>query len=462
MSTVDSRIALAAGWLQNNMVQVDADHAGWGWSPDVAPNPQDTAEAVCALAAARSYAPAYTPVPLSPDVYNVPQPDAVSALVRANSVVHAAQGEWTFQSPVDAAWRLRALIAMSNTGVLPDVSAYRNSLLTSQDQHSGGWAMSEGSAWVSVSATTAAISALLELPPSDVQAALAIQRGCDFLTQALMDDDPRATTNAASAKIACLLGTGRLADSGNAHLAKAHANAVDRVLHYLETAPGTLEEEPIRRGNVTQTWYHATLPISIMALATSKKRLTFHPTFRRGFTELLDYQQMLPSHRDYGGFKTSRGGLITSYATAQSIEALSCVASDVRVRVNPGQVFDILCDSESRHHTDPQNISLGNLPPIRINSNAGAGFFGLGLAAGVTIITLALLFREDKDKPSSADVLSVPTSGALIYWGTALIAIGGYCWAAARFHQFPRAKVISLVVALLTAGVLPFFAFLLN
>ncbi|WP_328712369.1 hypothetical protein [Nocardia salmonicida] len=244
---------------------------------------------------------------------------------------------------------------------------------------------------------------------------------------------------------------------GNPRIARAHARAVDHVLHYLESAPGTLEEEPIRRGNVTQTWYHATLPQSIMALSTSRKQLIFHPAFRSGFTELLDYQQLSPTHRDHGGFKTSRGGIITSYATAQSIHALIQVNAEVRQRVNPGTVFDMLCDASSSHHTDPQNISPSKLPPIRMNSSAGAAIFGMGLAAGLTIIFLALMFDDGTLVP-----LGKPSSRALIYWGTAFISVGLYCWAATRFHRLARGKMVSLVAAIFTAGIFPFLAFLLT
>lgn len=453
MSTVDDRIALAAGWLHANVIRVDDAHAGWGWSPDVSPNPQDTAEAVCALTAAR----AHTPIHLLAPAYDVPEPTRVTALLRLGSVTHATQGEWSFQSPVDAAWRLRALVAMSAGGVFPDVHAYRQALLTMQDPHSGGWTMSDGAATVSVTSTSAAIRALLELPDSDAEAAAAVRRGCDFLINALLHDDPQATTNFATAKIACLLGAGPLAEMGNPRITRAHARAVDHVLHYLETAPGTLEEEPIRRGNVTQTWYHATLPQSIMALATSRKQLIFHPAFRSGFTELLDYQQLSPTHRDHGGFKTSRGGLITSYATAQSIHALIQVNAEVRQRVNPGTVFDMLCDASSSHHTDPQNIGPTRLPPVRMNSTAGAAIFGMGLAAGLTIIFLALMFDEGTLEP-----LGKPGSRALIYWGTAFISVGLYCWATTRFHRLARGKTLSLVAAIFTAGIFPFLAFLLT
>ncbi|WP_110040857.1 hypothetical protein [Nocardia neocaledoniensis] len=453
MSTVDDRLVLAAGWLHNNAVRMDDEHVGWGWSSDVTPNPQDTAEAVCAMTAARSHATGEHLL-RTPEVPEVPK---VSALLRLRSVTHATQGEWAFQSPVDAAWRLRALKDLSPAGTEPDLSTYRHALLSTQDPNTGGWTMSDSAASISVTATTAAIRALLEFPPSDTEADAAVRRGCDFLVNAVRAEDPRAMTNYATAKIAYLLGTGRLAELGNPRIDRAHAHAIDRVLHYVETAPGTLEEEPIRRGNVTQTWYHATLPQSILALATSRKQLIFHPAFRAGFTELLDYQQLSLTHRDYGGFKTSRGGLITSYATAQSVHALIQVNADVRERVNPGTVFDLLCNASSSHHTDPQNIAPSKLPPVRMNSTAGAAALAVGAATGLTIIFLALMFDEGTLEP-----LGKPASRALIYWGTAFISIGLYCWAATRFHRFARSRLMSLVAAVFTAGVFPFLAFLLT
>lgn len=237
----------------------------------MAPNPQDTAEAVWAIAAAKDQA--------SPQYLDVPEAAKVSALVKRGSVIHAAQGEWTFGSPVDAAWRLRAMNVLGAPTTAPEIGRYRQLLLSTQDQHTGGWTLSDGAAPISVTTATAAVHRLLVLPSSDAEAAQAIRRACDFLISALRNDDPRATTNYATAQIACLFGTGPLAEVRSARMARAHADAVDLVLHYVETAPGTLEEEPIRRGNVTQTWYHATLPQSVMALATARNQLIFHPRF---------------------------------------------------------------------------------------------------------------------------------------------------------------------------------------
>ncbi|MGW6425895.1 hypothetical protein ACWF82_24745 [Nocardia sp. NPDC055053] len=70
------------------------------------------------------------------------------------------------------------------------------------------------------------------------------------------------------------------------------------------------------------------------------------------------------------------------------------VNADVRQRVNPGTVFDLICTQQSSHHTDPQNISVSKLPAVRMNSNAGALALTSGLASGLTIIFLALMFDE--------------------------------------------------------------------
>lgn len=50
MVNLESRVDLAAEWLLANITHEES-YSGWGWVADVPPNPQNTAEAVCALKA---------------------------------------------------------------------------------------------------------------------------------------------------------------------------------------------------------------------------------------------------------------------------------------------------------------------------------------------------------------------------------------------------------------------------
>ncbi|MET8779936.1 hypothetical protein ABZV58_33530 [Nocardia sp. NPDC004654] len=437
MSYIDDRIALAADWFDRNLVRHDESYAGWGWSADVPPNPQDTAEVVCALK--RVGRP-------------VPESESVLALVRRDVVRHSNRGEWEFHAPVDAAWRLRALRCFEASAADGDVLACRNALLTAQDADTGGWALADGVAAVSVTATTAAIRALVELATDDDEAARAALRGTSFLVSAVLGDDPRVAPNYASAQIAGLLALPEITGLGGARVERAHRLASERVLDCLEVGIGTLEEEQIRRGDVAQTWHHATLQLSVAALATAGERLVFHPTFRRAFVQLLDFQQLSPIHRDRGGFRTSREGFITSYATAQAIHALAQVRSEVGEWVNPATVFDLLCERKGMHHTDPQEVVPMGKRPMVMNSPAGAAFFAMGSAAGITIVTLALLFS----KP-----LGEIASRALVAWGTLFVFLGIYGFAATRLISLPKGKVAAVVFAAFTAIVFPVVAFLL-
>ncbi|MEU2036145.1 hypothetical protein [Nocardia amamiensis] len=437
MSYVDDRIGLAADWFTRNLVQHEEGYAGWGWSTDVPPNPQDTAEVVCALSRVRR---------------TVPESAAVLALVRRDVVGHSTRGEWEFHAPIDAAWRLRALRCFGVAAADADLVACRNALLATQDPDTGGWSLADGVAAVSVTATTAAIRALVEVAATEDEVARAALRGTAFLVSAVLDEDPRVEPNYAAAQIASLLAVPEIAVLGGNRVRRAKELATERVLGALEIGIGKLEEEPIRRGNVAQTWHHATLQLSVAALATSGDRWIFHPTFRRAFIELLDFQQLSPIHMDRGGFRTSREGFITSYATAQAIHALAQVRSEIGEWVNPARVFDMLCRDEGVHHTDPQEVVPVGRAPMVMNSPAGAAFLAMGAAAGFTIVTLALIFTTP---------LGEIASRALVAWGTVFVFLGIYGFAATRLNSLPKGKVGAVVFAAFTAVVFPVVAFLL-
>ncbi|MGW4089274.1 hypothetical protein ACWEH3_05425 [Nocardia sp. NPDC004718] len=382
----------------------------------------------------------------------MPDSAAVLALVRRDVVPHSTRGEWEFHAPVDAAWRLRALRCFGIALADADLVACRDALLTAQDPDTGGWSLADGISAVSVTATTAAIRALLELSASDDEAARAALRGTTFLISAVLAGDPRVEPNYAAAQIASLLAVPEIAVLGGTRVRRAHELATERVLGGLDLDLGKLEEEQIRRGNVAQTWHHATLQLSVAALATSGDRWMFHPTFRSAFIELLDYQQLSPIHRDRGGFRTSREGFITSYASAQAVHALAQVRSQVGEWVNPATVFDLLCRREGVHHTDPQEVVPVGRAPMVMNSPAGAAFLAMGAASGSTIVSLALIF---------ADRLGDVASRALVSWGTLFVFLGIYGFAATRLNSIPKAKVGAVVFAAFTAIVFPVVAFLL-
>lgn len=203
MSDFDDRIIRACDWLRRSIVRPDGGYAGWGWSGDVAPNPQDTAEVVCALSSARR---------------PVPDATAVLAMMRRNSVAHYTQGEWVFQAPIDAAWRLRALRCLGEPLTAAEIIQSKDILLSEQDADTGGWQLSDGVAPISVTATTAAIRALVEFSDFDDATAQVTARGVSFLVDAVLEDDSRADSNHAAAHIAHLLGNPAIATLGGPRL----------------------------------------------------------------------------------------------------------------------------------------------------------------------------------------------------------------------------------------------------
>ncbi|MFI5716597.1 hypothetical protein [Nocardia sp. NPDC051750] len=434
---IDERIDRAADWFARSLVRIDGEHAGWGWSTDVPPNPQDSAEVLCALSRVGR------PVPEEP---------LVLAMVRRDVVRHSNQDEWAFRAPIDAAWRLRALRCSGGAATDDHVIGCRDLLVATQDPDTGGWALADGVAPVSVTATAAAVRGLVSLAATDELAARTALRGTMFLVSAMLDGDAWVSPNYASAHIASLLAIPEIAALGGPRVRRAYELAADRVLECLETGLGKLEEEPIRRGSVTQTWHHATLPLSVAALATSGDRLIFHPTFRRAFAELLDYQQLSPIHADRGGFRTSSEGFITSYSTAHAIHALAQVRSEVGDWVNPATVFDMLCQRGGVHHTDPQEVVQLGKSRLVMNSPAGAAFLAVGASAGFTIVMLALLFARP---------LGELGSRALVAWGTFLVFLGIYGFAATRLTRLSKRRVAAVVFAAFTAIIFPVVAFLL-
>lgn len=124
VSDLDLRISEAAQWLSSNIGEDGHGRAGWGWVPDVPPNPQNTAEVVCALTCIGE---------------EVPRVDEVLALVRSDAVEHESRGDWAFQALIDVAWRLRGLRCLVEEPADDvDVIACARALLDAQDPEAGG------------------------------------------------------------------------------------------------------------------------------------------------------------------------------------------------------------------------------------------------------------------------------------------------------------------------------------
>ncbi|MFC4372631.1 hypothetical protein ACFO5K_00850 [Nocardia halotolerans] len=437
MSGLDQRIDLAVHWLTQNQKSDGLGGSGWGWVDDVPPNPQNTAEVVCALASVEQ---------------PIPRADEVSVLLRRRTVQHGADS-WEFDAPIDIAWRLRALLVMGAAPDDTDVAWCVTQLRDTQDTESGGWRMSGRVGPVSITATAAAMQALAGVATTSDEIADSVLRGVSFLAVSVLNDDVRAQPMYAMASISSVLIRPEFVSVGGKRTRRALEQAVDRMLTGLGRDDDRVEEEAFRRGEMADTWRHLSLHLAVGAVVSVEPSAVFDPAMRRSLTELLGLQEMTPMHTRRGGFRTSPEGFVTSYATTLAIEAMARVRQALGGAVNPGRVFEIVCRTDGAHHSDARSVVGGRHRRIVLNSHAGAAFFGVCAAAGLSIALLAVGMDD-----------SLPKAGSrvLVVWGTFLIALGALVALITRFPSVSRTRVAAPVFAGFTAVVLPVVTFLLS
>lgn len=438
VSDLDHRIGEAAEWLSAHISECGNGRAGWGWVPDVPPNPQNTAEVVCALTAVAQ---------------PIPRRDEVIALVRSDVVEHQSRGDWAFRALVDVAWRLRALrCVVDDPSADPDVTACAQALVDAQDEETGGWRFAGASGPVSVTATTGAVLALLDLS-TKVETVDAVRRGLRMLSSFVLDQDERANRLYAAAQIAELLARPRIAELGGPRVDRARELALEHVMDCLREGDLGIDEEVFRRGDATDTWRHMTLHMSLLAVGRVAPERLFDPACRRGLIALLALQEDGSENVNRGGFRTSQEGFVTSYATTQALEVLALVRSTVHERVNPARTFDLLCRDDGAHHSDPQDVITVGGHTLTMNSGAGAAFLGVGALSGLTTAVMAVALEEH---------LGDGGSRALLVWGTAFVSLGTFAFLAVRLPRHANGRIAAGVFAAFTALVLPVLFYLLS
>lgn len=434
MSEFERRTDLAASWFERNLIMDPAGGAGWGWVPDVPPNPQNTAEVVCALT----------------DVERpIPHREAIVELISRDSVTHASHGDWVFRSSIDLAWRLRGLRCLLGEPRDSRITTLAGALMKAQDRTTGGWRLTGNADAESITATCMAIRALQGLTgPEEIEAAL--RSGVTMLVDAVLDDDPRAQWLYASAQIVQVLVHSEIAASGGGRADRAREIALDRVMGRLRHGEAGIEEEVFDRQGVTDIWRHMTLPLSLSALADAAPDAIFQPTFRRALIDLLELQECRSGNVNYGGFRTSREGFVTSYATTQALHTLASVNTRLTEQANPGLAFDLLCRSEGKHHSDPQDVLTVGPRTVIMNSWAGALFFTVACIAGLAVGTLALVQSEQ---------LGAVGSKLLLTLSPILPAVGAFAFASVRWPEVPSTRVAFFVFTAFTAIFLPVLYF---
>lgn len=438
MSDLDHRISEAAAWLSSNVADDGQGRAGWGWVPDVPPNPQNTAEVVCA----------FTLIGRA-----VPRAEQVVALVRSDVVHHQTRGDWAFLAVIDVAWRLRALRCLvDDPADDADVTACARALVDAQDLETGGWRLAGRTGPVSVTATSAAVLAMLGLQTS-VDVVPAVRRGLGMLISSVIDGDERANRLYAAAQIADVLAHSEIAELGGPRTERARALALDRVMDHVRRGDLGIEEEVFRRESATDTWRHMTLHMSLLAASRAAPEQIFHPSFRQELVALLDLQESGEQNVNHGGFRTSREGFVTSYATTQALEVLALIRSTVNERVNPARTFDLLCRMDGAHHTDPQDVVSVARRTVTMNSWAGAILLAVGLLSGTTTAVLGVALKEH---------VGTAGSRALVVWGTAFVAVGAFGYLAVRLPKTPNGRIAAAVFAAFTALILPVLTYVLS
>jgi hypothetical protein len=436
MSGFEHRIDIAEAWFERHVIDSPEGGAGWGWVPDVPPNPQNTAEVVCALNHVGR---------------RVPREADALALIRQEVVSHAARGDWAFQSLIDVTWRLRALRSLVPGHTDSEIVACAEALIEAQDSITGGWRLAGKDGPVSITATASAVQALLGLE-STVDTTVAVRRGIMMLIGAIVDDDPRAEPLYASAQILDVLARHEITVYGGARTEHAQKKALDRVIGCLERRQTGVQEEVFTRGTVTDIWRHMTLYLSLAAVAKMDASLVFTPAYRGALIEMLELQEGERDGVNFGGFRTSREGYVTSYATTQALHVLATLKETLAERVNPGLVFDVLCKSGGEHHSDPQTLLTIRRRPVVLNSWAGAVLLTVGLVAGLTVGGLTIAERTQ---------LTAVESRLLLIWSTMFLALGTFGFAAVRLPRVSNGRIAFAVFTGFSAVFLPiiFFVF---
>lgn len=334
----------------------------------------------------------------------------------------------------------------------PDLLACVCALIDAQEPSTGGWRLAGRRGPISVTATAAAVEALLDLDLPGLDLVTVRRTAVATLIRSVLEGDELASPVHAAAQITHLLSSPSIVELGGTRIDKARDRSLRRVLDCLHRRYFTIEEEVFRRGEVTDTWRHTTLPMSLRAVAAAAPDQIFEPSFRAGLVTLLNLQETGTINVNRGGFRTSQEGFVTSYATTQSLEVFNHVKSALDERANPARTFDFLCRAEGKHHSDPQDLITIRHRTVTMNSWAESILLAIGLFAGATIITMSIGFQHQ---------LGDAASRALVIWGMAPPAACTFAFTCVRLPAVSNLKIATVVFAGFTALLLPIVTFLL-
>jgi len=427
------RIGAATDWLYRNQLREGHRGAGWGWLPDVPPNAVSTAEVVCALELSGR---------------EIPWAQRVSEMLRT-----PAMDDGERIAPIDVSWRLRALRDLGNDAADPDVVSLRESLLTAQDPDTGGWPMSSRSGPVSIMTTANAITALERAAESDAGVAQAVLWGLGCLVAAILEHEPQHRPLYESAYVAAALTRPEIAAVGGERLVHARELAVCRLLTALRRGDIAVAEETFVQDGAADNWRHLTLHAALSAVLAADDRSSTDPAVSQALTNLLDLQETDRMHSQYGGFRTSPDGYVTTSATAQALTAMT-LALQASNETPTRTWIPVLQDhSRTAHLAEPRRLVAAGGRAIVMNGHAGTVLWFCGVAAGLTITVMAILLSGDLGRIGSR---------TLAAWGMLFVALGTYAGIATRLPRLPRGHIATAVFGTYTAVILPLIQFLLT
>lgn len=429
--SIDRRIDLACRWLE----EAESPAGGWGWVADVSPNPQNTAEVVVALSHTGSSATELERLLDALATWEVVWPDG---------------RRWVFDTPIDQAWRLRGLCRLPKTRARDQHIS--RTLRDLRRKFTGrGWSLAP-TLGESSFATAVVLVAVGELSVRESVPALALHYMAAW--QWLLTDLGRPSNlDCAIAHTSwALLALSEPAFSQwrNSAYRRAVKVGLQRLLDAL-AGPIPVEEEQFSRGPIRDKWRHPNLAIVIQAVLRIEPSQLFNPAVRQHFGELMRHQRT-GTDGEEGAFALNEAGPATTYSTTHGIQTMVMV-KQAFAQASPGDVLELFCRIDGRHHTDAQQIAPtfgGNA--IIMNSTAG-------LAVGTLFTTTISIFTTFMlGGIALTDISRKVLACTLVYF----LAIGWYGYLAARLPRTPNRNIALSIYGAVTAVALPIVTYLVT
>jgi hypothetical protein len=430
----DQQIDAAVSWLEARE-QVSAELAGWGWVPEITPNPQNSAETVCALHTVG---------------VSVSELDKVAALLVIGEVQRHDGTPWKFDTTVDEAWAARALALLASVTGRIDLhaAAVKKCELLLGRCGSEGWAADEGndaSAFVTMLVMRAIGCAAPRMLSKDGP-----KRAWQFLIHSIENPTETLAPVSSVSYVLMALSASELQALWGSRSEWARRRGVEWLI---ERMAGDLkvEEEPYSRGPIRDRWRHLTLPLSLLAVALADPGSVRHPEFRRQLALLGALQES--DGVNSGGYETSAGGIVTTYATTWSLEAMAAVRGAIEEYAAPADVWEAVCRAEGLYPTDPHK--LVSVKKFRVIMNSSAALVFSVVASVLAALAVGLIIGAP---PSELSSLARRVLFVTVFY---LLSATWFAYVACRLPWIPSSRVLSAAAIITTAVLFPVLALLI-